>query len=400
MSFWDLFQFAWTALRGHRLRSILSTIGVAIGVTSVVLLTALGEGARVYVTGELASLGSDLLIVLPGKVETSGMPIIGGVPHDLTLDDANALLRRVPKIRKLAPVILGQADVGYSSLHRNVTILGTTAEFLELRRLAISRGTFLPPGEIDRGSPVCVIGTKIQQELFRGQNPLGKILRVGDWRFRIIGVMAPKGETVGFDMDDIVLIPVATAMKVFDQTTLFRLMIEASSYEDLNFVKKEILKILIERHDDEEDVTLVTQDSVLASFNQIFTALTLALAGIAAISLSVAGVGIMNVMLVSVSERTSEIGLLKALGVTRRQIVSVFLAEASLLSIIGGLAGLISANFLVDLSRELLPALPTEIPGWAVVSALSTALVVGILFGVWPARRASRLDPVLALGKR
>ena len=401
MSFMDLFAFAWTALRGHRLRSVLSTIGVAIGVASVVLLTALGEGARIYVTGELATLGSDLIIILPGKVETSGIaPIIGGVPHDLTLADANALLRRIPKIRKLAPLTLGQADAGYGSRHRNVPGLGTTAEFLELRRLAISRGSFLPAGEIDRGSPVCVIGTKIQQELFPGQNPLGKILRVGEWRFRVIGVMAAKGESMGFNMDDIVLVPVATAMKVFDQTTLFRVMIEATSYAELNSVKADVLEVITERHDNEEDITLITQDSVLASFNQIFTALTLALAGIAAISLSVAGVGIMNVMLVSVSERTSEIGLLKALGVTRAQIVSVFLAEATLLSILGGIVGLISANMLVNLSREVLPALPTEIPGWAVAAALTTAIIVGISFGVWPARRAARLDPILALSKR
>ena len=401
MSLVDLFRFAWMALRGHRLRSILSTIGVAIGVTSVVLLTALGEGARIYVTGELATLGSDLIIVLPGKVETSGIaPIIGGVPHDLTLADTTALLRRVPKIRRIAPLTFGEADVGFGSLHRNVAVVGTTSDFLELRRLRVSRGSFLPRGEMDRGSPICVIGTTVQQELFPGQNPLGKVLRVGEWRFRVIGVMAPKGETMGFDMNDIVLIPVATAMKVFDQTTVFRVFIEASSYKDLDFVKQEVLQVLTERHDDEEDITLITQDSVLASFNQIFTALTLALAGIAAISLTVAGVGIMNVMLVSVSERTSEIGLLKALGVTRPQIISVFLAEASLLSLLGGLVGLISANLLVDLARELLPALPTEIPDWAVIAAFATALVVGILFGVWPARRASRLDPILALGKR
>jgi putative ABC transport system permease protein len=401
MSLFELLNFAWKALSGHRLRTALSVFGVTIGVTSVVLLTALGEGARMYVTGELASLGSNVLIVLPGKVETSGtVPFVGGVPHDLTLSDAQSLQRSISRIKQLAPLTLGDANVSYGSLNRDVSALGTSAEFLSLRRLKVSRGSFLPAGDFDRGSSVCVIGTKIQQELFKGENPLGKILNVGEWRFRVIGVLEPKGQTMGFNIDDLVLIPVAMAMKLFHQTTLFRIMIEVNSYDDLSFVKDEIVKVIKERHNGEDDITLITQDSVLTSFNQIFVALTLALAGIAAISLTVAGIGIMNVMLVSVSERTTEVGLLKALGVKPRQIVSVFLAEAALLSALGGILGLVAAKLLVDLARKLFPVLPTEIPGWAVVSALAIALSVGIVFGVWPARRASRLDPLVALSRR
>jgi len=245
-----------------------------------------------------------------------------------------------------------------------------------------------------------VIGSTIERELFRGENPLGKILRVGDWRFRIIGVLSPRGQSIGFNLDDLIMIPVATAMKVFDQTSVFRIFVEANSYGDLEKVKSEIIEVMKERHDDEEDITLLTQDSVLASFNEIFTALTLALAGIAAISLTVAGVGIMNVMLVSVSERTSEIGLLKAVGVKTRQIISVFLAEASLLSIFGGMIGLAAALLFVDLARNLFPAFPVEIPRWAILSALIVAIFVGIAFGVWPARRASQLDPIAALSRR
>ncbi|MEW6366536.1 MAG: ABC transporter permease [Acidobacteriota bacterium] len=397
----DLVRFAWTALRGHKLRSGLSAMGVAIGVTSVVLLTALGEGARIYVTGELSTLGSDLLIVLPGKIETTGtLPVIGGVPHDLTLADAEALRRRIPAIRRLAPLTISQAPVAYGGLHRDVTIIGTTSDMLELRKLRLPRGSFLPPGELDRGSPVCVVGTTIQQKLFAGANPLGQFVRIGDWRFRVIGVLAPRGRSVGFDFDDVVFIPVATAMKLFNQTTLFRMLIEANSHQALLHVKNEILKVITERHDDEEDITVITQDSVLAAFNNIFRALTLALVGIAAISLTVAGVGIMNVMLVSVSERTTEIGLLKAVGVTRSQVVMAFLAEAGLLSVLGGVVGLVSAGVLVRLSVRLLPALPAQVPDWAVLAALVVALGVGILFGVLPARRAARLDPILALGRR
>ncbi len=400
MSFLDLMQFAWSALRGHRLRSILSTLGVAIGITSVVLLTALGEGARIYVTSQLAALGSDLLIILPGKVETSGViPVIGGVPHDLTLDDAMALQRRIPVIRKLAPATMGQTTVSHGSLSRNVMIIGATPEFLDLQRLILGRGSSLPSGEMTRGSNVAVIGTAIQQQLYGGGNPLGKVLRIGDFRFRVIGVLAPKGEHMGFNFDEIIMIPVATSMKVFNLTTLFRIFVQANSFQDLNQVKKQITEVIEERHK-EEDITLLTQDSVLASFNQIFNALTLALAGIAAISLTVAGIGIMNVMLVSVSERTSEIGLLKAVGVTRGQIVLVFLAEALLLSLVGGLTGLAAAVLSVRLVTGIFPSFPAEIPPWSILLAVGVSMFVGVLFGVWPARRASRLDPILALTRR
>jgi putative ABC transport system permease protein len=401
MNPFDMLLFAWNALRGHKLRSVLSMIGVAIGVTSVVLLTALGEGARVYVTGELATLGSNLVVVLPGKTETTGaMPTMGGTPHDLTLEDVAAIKTRIQRIRRLAPLTFGQALVSFRSRSRNTNVIGTTNEFETIRRLKISRGSFLPPGDMRRGSPICVIGTLIQKELFPNMNPLGQVLHVGEYRFRIIGVLEPKGQSVGFDLDDMVLLPVASAMKVFNLTTLFRIFIEADSYSDLEPVKRDVLNILKERHNDEVDVTLITQDSVLASFNKIFTALTLALAGIAGISLTVAGIGIMNVMLVSVSERTPEIGLLKAIGVKPRQVVLVFLTEASLLSLLGGITGLVSAQFLVKLSLKLFPALPATVPDWAVITALTVALGVGITFGVWPARRASKMDPIQALARR
>jgi putative ABC transport system permease protein len=401
MNLTDLLGFAWKALSGHRLRTGLSVLGVAIGVTSVILLTALGEGARVYVTGELATLGSSLIIVLPGKIETSGVvPFVGGVPHDLTLQDVEAIRRGVSRIRRMSPLTLGQAAASYRSLHRDLQVLGTTSELLELRRLSLSSGTFLPPGEIDRGSPVCVIGSKVQRELFRGENPIGRLLRLDDFRFRVIGVISDKGQSMGFDFNDIVIIPVATAMEIFDQTTVFRVMVEANSYEEMPQVKKEITSVIYERHNKEEDITLLTQDSVLSSLNQIFRALTLALAGIAAISLTVAGIGIMNVMLVSVSERTAEIGLLKAVGVLPRQIVIAFLAEAVLLSFIGGVTGFIAARILVDVAKRVFTSFPTQVPPWATITAIGIAVAVGVIFGVLPARRASRLDPISALSKR
>lgn len=398
MSAADLLRFAFEALRGHRLRSILTLLGVAIGVAAVVLLTALGEGARLYVTGEFAALGSNLLIVLPGRTETSGTaPILGGTPRDLTLQDAEAVLRRVPRVRRLAPLSVGSARVGYGERRREVTVLGSTADLLPVRRLEVAAGRFLPPLDPTRAAPVAVIGRKVQSELFGAENPLGKPIRIGDWRFRVIGVLASKGQSLGLDMDDVVIVPVASGLGLFNQTSLFRLLIEVGAHAEIQAARAQVLAILKTRHDGEEDVTVLTQDAVLEAFNRILGALTLALAGIAAISLSVAGIGIMNVMLVAVSERTPEIGLLKALGAAPGQILRAFLVEAALLSAAGGALGLLTGQIGALILQHVYPALQASPPAWAVGAALGVSLGAGLLFGVLPARRAARLDPVAAL---
>jgi putative ABC transport system permease protein len=401
MSALEQIRFALGALRGHRLRTALTLLGMAIGIAAVVLLTALGEGARLYVTDQFASLGSNLLIVLPGRTETTGnMPFIGGTPRDLTLQDAEAILTRLPRVRRLAPLSVGTGRVGYRDRRRQMTVLGSTADLLEVRRLAVAAGRFLPRLDADRAAPVAVIGRTVQRELFGEENPLGRSIRIGDWRFRVIGVLAGKGQSIGVDMDDVVIVPVASGLRIFNQSSLFRILVEVSAHAEIEAARAEIIDLLRGRHDGEEDVTLLTQDSVLSAFNRILGALTLGLTGIAAISLAVAGIGIMNVMLVSVSERTSEIGLLKALGAAPAAILRVFLAEATLLSTLGGGIGLLAGYGGARLLARLLPALPATPPDWAVAAALAVSLGAGILFGVLPARRAARLDPVAALARR
>jgi len=397
----DLVRFAAGSLRGHRLRTALSLAGVAIGVTSVILLTSLGEGARLYVTQEFATLGTNLLIVIPGKTETTGgPPIFGGVPHDLTLDDAAVLERRIRSIRRIAPLSIGTTQARFGQRAREVTVAGTTSEFLSLRKLKMRSGRYLPSGDWERGGRVCVIGPKLEAELFEGRNPLGEILRVGEERFRVIGVLAARGESLGMNLDEVVHVPVSQALRMFNRSGLFRIMIEVYFPEQMEAAKRGIVTLLRERHDGIEDVTVLTQDAVLSTFGKIMSILTAALAGIAAISLSVAGIGIMNVMLVSVSERTAEIGLLKALGVTRRQVVSAFLVESSLISGAGGVLGLLVGLGGVLAVRSFYPEFPVQPPGWAVAGALGLAVVVGIVFGALPARNASRLDPVQALARR
>ncbi|OLD62412.1 MAG: peptide ABC transporter permease [Acidobacteria bacterium 13_1_40CM_2_68_5] len=401
MSLGDLMAFAWRALRGHRLRTILTLLGMSIGVGAVVLLTALGEGARGYVTNEFMALGSNLLIVLPGKTETTGnAPILGGTIRPMTLEDCEAIQRRVPRVRRLAPLSVGSARVGYGERRREVTVLGSTPELLPVRHLEIAVGRFLPDVDLDRGAPVAVIGRTVQEELFGGDNPLGQPIRIGDWRFRVVGVMAAKGQSLGLNMDDVVIVPVTSSMRLFNQPSLFRILIEVGAHSEIDQARREVLGVLRERHEGEEDVTVLTQDSVLGAFDRILGALTLALAGIAAISLSVAGIGIMNVMLVSVSERTPEVGLLKALGAPPRQILKVFLIEAIMLSAAGGLLGLLIGYLGSSILSRAFPALPAHPPAWAVSAAVIVSLLAGGLFGVLPARRAARLDPVLALAGR
>jgi putative ABC transport system permease protein len=378
----------------------MSLLGVSIGVAAVVTLTALGEGARLYVVGQFASIGTNLVIVVPGKTETTGgMPGMGGVPHDLTLDDARALLRAVPEIEKAAPMVLGTETVAFGERRRQAAIFGSTHEALEVRHLTVSSGQFLPPLEWDRGSPVAVLGQTVAHELFPGRDPVGGIVRVGDWRMRVIGVLAPRGQQLGVNMDDVAVVPIATAMKMFNRTSIFRLVLQVRAHADVDRAKERIVRLVTERHG-EEDVTAITQDAVLGALTSILHALTLALAGIASVSLAVAGVGIMNVMLVSVSERTREVGLLKAIGAGRRQILLAFLAEAVLLSSAGGLLGLAVGWAAVRLLVALYPALPATPPTWAVAAAFSLSVAVGAVFGVLPARRATRLDPVAALAGR
>src|SRR5260221_7647006 len=221
----EILRFSGAALTGHRLRTGLTLLGVAIGVAAVILLTALGEGARLYVTGEFASLGSSLLLVLPGKVETSGSaPIVGGTPRDLTLQDAEAVLRRCRQVRRVAPISVGSARVGYGDRRREVTILGGTPDLLPVRHLELAVGRFLPDIDPDPAAPVAVIGRRVQEELFGAENPLGKPIRIGDRRFRVSGVMGGKGTSLGMNMDEIVIVPAASGRKLSNQTSLFRVL--------------------------------------------------------------------------------------------------------------------------------------------------------------------------------
>lgn len=397
----DRIAFALQSLGGYPLRSSLTLVAMAIGVAAVVALTSLGEAARRFVVAEFASLGTHLLIVLPGRSETAGAAptlFVGQTPRDLTIADAVALTRN-SAVHRVAPISVGSAPVAWGGREREVTILGSTAELLDVRHWALAQGQFLPPGDPERPSPVCVLGAKVRDELFGSSRALGQWVRIGERRLRVIGVLASEGRSIGLDVEDLVVIPVASAQALFNNPSLIRILVEARSREAIAQAQTAILATLRERHRGEEDVTVVTQDAVLATFDRILRALTLTVAGIAAISLIVAGILVMNVMLVGVSQRTAEIGLLKALGAPGRRIASLFLAEAAVLSLGGACLGLAVGQAASWLMGRLYPRLPLGAPWWASAAAVGVALATGLLFGVQPARKAARLDPVEALSR-
>jgi putative ABC transport system permease protein len=399
----DTTRLALQALRRYPLRTAMLLVAIAIGVAAVVTLTAVGEGARRYVTGQFQSLGTHLLIVLPGKAETSGSGIqgllIGETARELTLEDTLAL-RRSSRVAQVTPLVVGAGTVSWRSRERDVTLLGTSEPMAAIQHWALDSGRFLPPGDLDTASPVCVLGNTVARELFDAGSPEGQWVRIGDARCRIVGVLAQQGLAGGFNVDETVTLPIANAQQIFNTSAVFRILVEASSRDTVQAAKRDIIEIIKARHAGEEDVTVVTQDALVSTFDTIFGMITAGLAAIAAISLVVAGVLIMNVMLVAVSQRTAEIGLLKAVGARDGQIIALFLTEACCLSLLGALIGLGIGNGGSWLLRAAFPVLDFQAPSWASWSAVLVAIASGLVFGILPARRAASLDPVLALAKR
>jgi putative ABC transport system permease protein len=399
----DVARMSAQALERYPLRTAMLLLAIAIGVAAVVLLTAVGEGARRYVTGQFSSLGTQLLIVLPGRAETAGGGIqgllVGETARELTLDDTLAIARS-PRVAQVTPLVLGAGTVSWGSRERDITVLGTSAPMLAIQHWLMGAGRFLPPGDLDVAEPVCVLGATVARELFASRSPLGEWLRIGDTRCRVLGTLAEQGLAGGFNVDETVIMPVASAQQIFNTAAVFRILVEASDRNTVQAARREIIAIVKARHAGEEDITVITQDALVATFDTIFNMITAGLAAIAAISLVVAGVLIMNVMLVAVSQRTNEIGLLKAVGARNAQILALFLTEAACLSLLGAIAGVAIGTAGVWLMRVAFPLIDFAAPPWASLSAVAVAIASGLVFGILPARRAAALDPVNALMRR
>ena len=395
----DSLLFALLVLRRYRFRTSMMLLAMTLAVGSVVAFTALGEGARGFVQNEFSSLGGEMLVVLPGRKQTTGgaPPVMGTSARDVTLADVKALRERLRGAESVVPLVAGKVEVSANARARDVMIIGSTAEYFAVREMKVMNGNILPEIDDNLAQPVCVIGGKVRDELFGNVQAVGEWIKMGDRRFRIIGVLSGKADASGFDLSDGVLIPVASAQMLFNRQGLFRVMVKPREHYSIDKLQVEVLAGFKDLHQGEEDVTVVKPDSMMKTFDQIFAALTLGIGAIAGISLLVAGVLVMNLTLISVSQRTKEIGLLKALGATNHHIRRLFLLESVLLCMAGALCGVVAGEFLVLIGRMLWPNVPFAAPTWAVVTSVLIALLSGLVFAWLPASRAARQQPVEAL---
>ncbi len=396
MLFTDALNLALRAITAQRLRSFLTLLGIAVGIAAVILLTSIGEGIHRFVLGEFSQFGTNNVTALPGKTKTGGTP--SGLPSSarpLTLDDARSL-ERLPHILAVTPQIRGNAEVEGNGRTRRTLVYGVNAKSQLVFKSTVRSGQFLPPDEAGSARAFAVLGAKVKDELFGPDSPLGQRLRIGGLQFRIIGVLEPKGQFLGIDLDDTVFIPAVRGQELFNREGVDEINLAVAEGAPAKVVAERIRQQLIERHG-REDFTIVTQEEMMATLSNILNVLTMAVGALGGISLLVGGVGIVTIMTIAVSERTGEIGLLVALGAPRRTILLLFLGEAIALSAIGGLLGLTIGFGLAQLIHLLLPALPVHTPLTFVFLAEGLAIAIGLAAGVLPARRAALLDPVEAL---
>jgi putative ABC transport system permease protein len=392
----DFVQLTVNAVRSQRMRSFLTALGIAVGIGSVVLLTSLGEGLHRFMLAEFTQFGTNLIGINPGRVTTHGVSgaLISNV-RPLSIEDGQAL-KKIPQVIDVVSVVQGNAAVKVGKKQRRTTVYGIDSAAPEVFKLQMASGRFLPDDPPRAARAFAVLGSKVREELFGSGQVLGKRVRIGSERFRIIGSLESKGQMLGFDLDDAVWIPTAKALAMFNRESLMEIDVlykEGSSAEE---VSDQIKKILIVRHGS-EDFTITTQEKMLEVLGSILNILTLAVGGLGGISLLVGGVGILTIMTIAVNERTNEIGLLRALGSEQKQILGLFLGEAVVLASIGGLAGLVLGVGGAWVLGFLVPALPTH-TSWAyLLAAELLAASVGLLAGVLPARRAAALNPVDAL---
>ena len=392
----DLIRLITSSFLAYRMRSFLTGLGIAIGIAAVILLTSIGEGLHQFVLAEFSQFGTNLIGIQPGKTQTHGanVGIIGSV-RPLTLDDAEAL-RRLPYVEYVSPSVQGNAEVRAGGKTRRTTVYGAGHEMPQALRIHVRTGSFLPEEDLEQARAFVVLGAKVRRELYGDDNPLGSYLRVGGQRYRVIGVMESKGQVLGFDLDDAVYIPAARAMELFNRPGLMEIHVTYRPSVELARVEEGIRSILTARHG-REDYTLIPQEKALEVLGSVLDVITFAVGALGGISLLVGAVGILTIMTMAVTERTAEIGLLRALGAKQQQVLGLFLGEAILLSALGGLAGLALGAGIAQGLHLMFSALPVHTPWLYAVLAELTAITIGLAAGVVPAMRAARLDPVEAL---
>lgn len=392
----DTLRFAMGSLNSHRLRTLLSASGIAIGIAAVILLTSIGEGIQRFVLSEFTQFGTNIISINPGKTTTHGASV-GAISSSrpLTIEDAIAL-KSSSYAQYTNAGLMGNAEVRVGGLNRRVSVLGEGPDFARAFNMKVSIGQFLPADDLRNPRAFAVLGSKTRTELFGSKNPLGSSIQVGSSRFRVIGVMASKGQVLGFDLDDTVYIPTARALELFNRTGVMEIQIAYLPGAPLDAVVQDAKRILVARHG-REDFTMRPQQQMLDTLSTVLEVLTFAVAALGGVSLMVGAVGMVTLMHIAVAERVSEIGLLTALGATRARIRILFLMESTVLSTLGGLVGLVVGTSIAWILKTLVGGLPVSIPWDYVMGALALSVLVGLAAGVVPAMRAARMDPVEAL---
>ncbi|MBL8437334.1 MAG: ABC transporter permease [Zoogloeaceae bacterium] len=392
----DLIHLSLRSLLAHRMRSALTILGIAMGIVAVILLTAIGEGIHQFVLAEFSQFGTNVVEVSPGKRGAKGGP--PGLPsttRDLTLDDT-AALARIAGVVGVTPMVWGNSEVEGNSRLRRTTIYGVGPAMTRVFTMTVSAGQFLPPDDPDHPRAFAILGAKVKDELFGDENPLGSRIRIAGEQFRVIGVMAPKGQFLGTDLDDTIYLPAARALALYNRSGLMTVNLAYHKDQHPAAIEARIRAVLATRHG-RVDFTITTQEDMLKALSKILDILTAAVGALGGISLLVGGVGIATIMIITVAERTSEVGLLLALGATKAMILTLFLSEALTLGGIGGLIGLTFGGGIAGLVGLLVPALPVRLPVFYVVVSAVSALALGLLSGVLPARRAADLSATEAL---
>ena len=393
----DSVFLALRAITAHRLRSFLTLSGIAVGIAAVILLTSIGEGIHRFVLAEFSQFGTNVIGISPGKVKVGGGPP-SGLPtavRPLTIDDAEAL-ERIPQVVGVVPTAWGNAEVAARGRTRRTTIYGVSAAATRVFNMQVRVGQFLPPEELAQARALVVLGPTLKRELFGSDNALGAKVRIGGLQFRVIGVLESKGQFIGIDLDDTAFIPAARALELFNREGLSEINLSYAEGAAIAPVVAAVKNILGAKHG-REDFTVTTQEEMLRTLSNILDILTMAVAALGSISLLVGSVGIVTIMTIAVAERTNEVGLMVALGAQRRTILGLFLGEAVVLAVLGGFAGLLLGVGLAQALRVAVPALPVSTPVDYAVLAVAASALIGLVAGVLPANRASRLDPVEAL---
>ncbi len=395
----EVFRLAFEAVNANKMRSSLTMLGMIIGVAAVVLLVSIGNGAKNYITQEFQGLGTNLIMIQPGKTDTkSGFgPPVGNSKKRITLADVEALQKQAPSLDGVTGLVYGTASVKFEELSTNVTLFGVNEQFTHIFNVKLNQGEFISHDEDEAARRVVVLGFEVAKHLFGDGPALGQMVKINEIEHRVSGITARSGEKLGINMDQIIFVPTRAAMRIFNEDKLFGIRARASSRVSIDDAVEEIRNVFLTRNNGVDDVTITTQVSMMGTMNTILDMLTYVLAGIAFISLVVGGIGIMNIMLVSVTERTREIGIRRAVGARRVDVLRQFIVEAVALSVVGGLTGMAVSVVITYAIYWFAPKFDMRAPYWILIPAFLISTVIGVVFGVWPARKASRIETIDAL---